>query len=434
MKKILLTGFYLPGNREETSNMLVEESENGYLCYWKSSPSPDYFTKEDDCAVLDLGGRTLSFGLVDLHVHFRDPGFTYKETIETGTAAARAGGFSVVCTMPNTNPVADNPETVEYIISEAKKYNNCLIHPIASITKGLEGKELTDMTAFDGLWTAGFSDDGRPVQDCAVMRKAMQKAAENDYIIFSHSEELSLTEGKTVINENIGRKLGLCRDDGVPASAEVIGITKDILLAEETGCRLHICHVSAAGGVQAVREAKARGVRVTAETAPHYIFFTEEDVERLGTRGKMNPPLRSGADRDALIEGIKDGTIDCIATDHAPHSAEEKAKDFAEAPCGIIGLESSFAACYTALVKPGHISLEKLLDLMSKNPMEIATRAVFYSSPLFSDMFTVIDESYERVFSEDEIKSKSKCSPFIGETLFAKAEILTDYINRNLKK
>lgn len=416
MNKLILQNAVFHG---EKRNLLFEKREDGFFLYDENCTE----NPGEETQIVNLNGKTVSPGFIDLHVHLRDPGFTEKETVASGTCAARKGGFYGVCPMPNTSPVADCPEIIDYVIKEAKKAGSCRVFPIAAITKGLSGKELTDFDALANAGAVGFSDDGRPVQDCGVMREAMKKCAERGYRIFSHSEELSLTKNKTVINESIAKKLGF---EGVPASAEVIGILKDITLAEETGCSLHICHVSTAQSVQAIKEAKSRGVKVTSETCPHYFSFTENDLERLGTSGKMNPPLRHDGDRAAIIDGIKDGTIDCISTDHAPHTQEEKAKGLRDAPCGIIGLESSFSASYTALCKTGIISFEKLLDMMIYNPARIINIDV--SGLKNASEMILIDREEKYIFGEENIYSKSKNSPFIDSVFTGRAYNLEDFL------
>ena len=306
-------------------------------------------------------------GFIDLHVHFRDPGFTYKEDILSGSRCAAAGGVTSVFCMPNTMPVCDTPEVVGYILEKARRAD-CRVFPVGAITKGLGSHEICDYSVLKKAGAAAFSDDGKPVADAAVLLEAMRAAKREDVLFLSHCEDMSLSGG--AMNEGaVSERLGV---KGVPSAAEDIGTLRDIAVAEYTGSRLHICHVSTRGSVEAVRQAKRRGVNVSAETCPHYFAFTEEDVPRLGTMGKMSPPLRTRADVDAIIEGLADGTIDCISTDHAPHSDEEKSRGLEAAPNGIIGLQTSFAASYTYLVKPGHITLERLSELMSGAPARIS--------------------------------------------------------------
>jgi len=344
----------------------------------------------------------------DMHCHLRDPGFEHKEDILTGTAAAAAGGYGALLCMPNTKPVTDNPETIRYIIEKAAE-SDCRVYPTAAITVGQKSETLCDFDALAKAGAVAFTDDGRPVESAALMAEAMKKCAEKDYLIISHSEELSLAGG--AMNESeTSRALGL---KGTPNAAEDIAVAREIILAEMTGCRLHIAHVSTRGSLRLIREAKARGVRVTAETCPHYFSLCDENVEKIGVNAKMNPPLRSRDDRNAVIEAICDGTIDCISTDHAPHSAEEKAVGLAKAPNGIIGLQTAFAVSYTYLVRTGYISLDRLSALMSENPARIA------GIPLPEKAVTAeLEEPF--VFTEDMIKSKSKNSPYIGMTLYGK--------------
>lgn len=306
-------------------------------------------------------------GLVDLHVHFREPGFSYKETIKTGSEAARAAGYTDVFTMPNLNPVPDNLDNLRVQTAIIERDAAIGVHPYASITKGQKGAgELVD---FDALapYVAGFSDDGRGVQSEDLMREAMRRCKAAGSIIVAHCEVDSLLFGGYIHD---GQYAQLHQHRGICSESEWKEIERDIRLVEETGCRFHICHISTKESVALIREAKRKGLPVTCETAPHYLLLTDMDLQEEG-RWKMNPPLRSAADRDALIEGIVDGTIDCIATDHAPHSAEEKSRGLEKSAFGIVGLETAFPLMYTYFVRKGIISLERLVELMSLNPRNI---------------------------------------------------------------
>lgn len=306
-------------------------------------------------------------GLVDLHVHFREPGFSYKETIKTGSLAARAAGYTDVFTMPNLNPVPDCLENLEVQLRIISEDAAIAVHPYASITKGQKGAgELVD---FESLapYVAGFSDDGKGVQEESLMREAMVRCKAANSIIVAHCEVDSLLRGGYIHEGEYAR---LHQHRGICSESEWQEIERDIRLVEETGCRFHVCHISTKESVALIREAKRKGLPVTCETAPHYLLLTDMDLQEEG-RWKMNPPLRSAADRDALIEGIIDGTIDCIATDHAPHSEEEKSRGLEKSAFGIVGLETAFPLMYTYFVKKGIISLERLVELMSLNPRKI---------------------------------------------------------------
>lgn len=350
--------------------------------------------------------------LIDMHCHLREPGYEYKEDIESGTKAAKAGGYCAVVNMPNTDPVADNPKTLEYIQNRAQKTGHCSVYQTAAITVGQKGVQCCDFERLAACGAVAFTDDGRSVADPAVMLEAMKRCASMDLLIISHCEELSLVKG--VMNEGeVSRRLGL---GGIPNDAEDIMTARDIILAESTGCKLHIAHVSTRGSLALIREAKARGVKVTAETCPHYFSLCDEDVEIYGADAKINPPLRSRRDVAAVIEALADGTLDCISTDHAPHSQEEKGCGMERAPNGIIGFQTAFAAAVTYLVLPGHITMERLCELMSKNPAKIlGIDAPKKTVAVYPDRkFT---------FTSDMILSKSKNSPFIGRELYGVIEI-----------
>ena len=319
----------------------------------------------DGCEdIIEAAGMTVAPGLVDVHVHFRDPGLTYKEDILTGARAAAAGGFTTVVCMANTKPVVDNAETLHYVLNKGKETG---IHVLscACVTKGMQGKELADMDALRAAGAAGFTDDGIPILDEEILKAALIKAEELQVPVSLHEEDPKLITNNGINRGPVSEKLGI---GGSPAEAEITMVERDCRLAEETGSYVNIQHISTAGAVEAVRASKRRGSHVTAEAAPHHFTLTDEAVLTYGTLAKMNPPLRTEADRQAVIEGLKDGTIDMIATDHAPHSIDEKGKPLTEAPSGIIGLETSLALCITELVKPGCLTLMELMRKMSQNP------------------------------------------------------------------
>ena len=364
--------------------------------------------------IVDASGLTLAPGLVDVHVHFRDPGLTYKEDILTGAAAAAAGGFTTVVCMANTKPVIDNPETLSYVLEKGKKTG---IHVLAcgTVTKGMEGKELTDMEELLRLGAAGFTDDGKPILDEGLLRAAMEQTARLHVPISLHEENPAYIENNGVNRGAVSEKLGI---GGSSAEAEISMVERDCRLAEETGASVNIQHISTAGAVEAVRRSRQRGSQVTAEAAPHHFAMTEEDVLKYGTLAKMNPPLRTEQDRLAVIEGLKDGTISIIATDHAPHSPEEKALPLTEAPSGIIGLETALALGITFLVKPGHLSLMQLMEKMSRNPARLyhlPCEGIKAGAPADLVLF---DENEE--WTVEGFHSRSSNSPFLGRKLFGR--------------
>ena len=316
--------------------------------------------------VLNAEGKVLMPGLVDMHVHLRDPGFTHKEDILTGCEAAAAGGVTAVACMPNTKPVTDSPETIRYILEKAASAK-ARVYPVGAITRGLAGEDLTDMAALKAAGAVAVSDDGRPVPTARLMRAGMEKAEAAGLLTISHCEDLDLIHGGIMHLGSVSRELGV---PGMDRASEDAMTARELALAESAGTRIHIAHVSTAGAAGFIRSAKARGVKATCETAPHYFLLTHELLRKRDADYRMNPPLREESDVNAIREAVADGTIDCIVTDHAPHAAQEKA-DFEKAPNGVVGLETSFAASYTGLVKTGVISLNRLVELMSVNPARI---------------------------------------------------------------
>ncbi len=347
-------------------------------------------------------------GFCDVHVHFREPGFSYKETIKSGSMAAAHGGYTAVCTMPNLKPVPDSPENLKIQTDIIERDAVINVYPYASITKMEMGLELVDMEAL-AEGAVAFSDDGRGVQSADMMREAMIRAKKLGKIIAAHCEDNSLLYGGYIHDGEYAKAHG---HRGICSESEYGQIERDLKLAEETGCAYHVCHISTKESVQLIRKAKARGVDVTCETGPHYLILDDSDLREEG-RFKMNPPLRSAEDREALIAGIVDGTIDMIATDHAPHSAEEKAMGLEKSPFGIVGLETAFSLMYTHLVKKNIISLEKLIELMAIKPRQR------FGIPMGED-FTVwrLDETVK--VDPDQFLSMGKATPFAGDTLFGK--------------
>ncbi len=368
--------------------------------------------------IVDLSNKWLVPGLIDMHVHLREPGFEYKETIETGTRAAAAGGFTKVACMPNTAPPNDNEGITRFILEQARRAGYCDVLPIAAITKGQKGQELTEFFDLIEAGAVAFSDDGLPVSDAGLMRLALEYSLNFDALIISHSEELSLSTGGCMNEGRVSTRLGL---KGIPNAAEEIAVFRDCALAELTGARLHVAHVSTKGSVEIIRQAKDKGVQVTCETAPHYFSLTDEMVEGYNTFAKMNPPLRTEEDRQAIIQGLRDGTIDAIATDHAPHELLVKECEFALAANGIIGLESSLAVTLKILYHQEDFSLKRIFELMSTAPAKILK--VNGGSLKKGEVanLTIIDPDLEFVFRKDSIISKSFNSPFLNKSFKGKA-------------
>lgn len=358
---------------------------------------------------VDLGGRCVVPGLVDVHVHLREPGFPHKETIATGTAAAARGGYTTVCSMPNLDPAPDTPEHLHAQTGLIRRDAVVRVVPYASITLGQRGcGELVDFAAL-APEVVGFSDDGRGVQSAELMERAMRQAAAVGKPIVAHCEVDELLRGGYIHDG------GYCREHGhkgISSESEWRQVERDIALAEKTGCRYHVCHVSTRESVELVRRAKARGLRVSCETAPHYLLLCDDDLQEEG-RFKMNPPLRSRADREALVEGIVDGTIEVAATDHAPHTAEEKARGLAGSAMGIVGLECAFPLLYKYLVLPGTISLERLVELMSVNPRRIFGLGGGLEPGEPAD-FTVLDLDAQYAIDPAAFRSKGRATPFAG--------------------
>ena len=366
----------------------------------------------DGCEdIIEAAGMAVAPGLVDVHVHFRDPGLTYKEDILTGAHAAAAGGFTTVVCMANTKPVIDNAETLQYVLNKGKETG---IHVLscACVTKGMQGKELVDMDALRAAGAAGFTDDGIPILDEEVLKAALIKAEELQVPVSLHEEDPKLITNNCINRGPVSEKLGI---GGSPAEAEITMVERDCRLAEETGSYVNIQHISTAGAVEAVRASKRRGSHVTAEAAPHHFTLTDEAVLTYGTLAKMNPPLRTEADRQAVIEGLKDGTIDMIATDHAPHSIDEKGKPLTEAPSGIVGLETSLALGITELVKPGCLTLMELMRKMSQNPAalyHLPYQGIAEGAPADLVIFAADEE-----WKPESFCSKAVNTPFKGWNL-----------------
>jgi len=363
--------------------------------------------------VLEVKGLVVCPGFIDLHTHLREPGREDKETIATGTRAAAAGGFTAVCAMPNTDPVNDTAGITRAIVERARADGAVRVYPIGAITRGQQGEELAEYGDLKEAGCVAFSDDGKPVASARVMRRALEYAKAFDLAIIDHCEEPTLAE-KACMNEGpVSTVLGL---RGQPAAGEAIMVERDVLLAELVGGRVHIAHLSAAASVDAVRRGKARGVRVTAEVTPHHLFLTDEAVRETGydTNTKMNPPLRSEADREAVLAGLRDGTIDCIATDHAPHTVDDKKVEYDHAANGIVGLETAVALCLDRLVGAGLLELPYLVALLSANPARVLGLPGGTLAPGSPADLTLLDLAKKRQVDPTRFESRSRNTPFGG--------------------
>ena len=361
---------------------------------------------------IDLHNAAVFPGFVDVHVHLREPGFSYKETVRTGTLSAARGGYAHICPMPNLNPAPDTLENLEEQLSIIRRDAVVNVHPYGTITIGEKGRRLAELEAM-APYAAGFSDDGKGVQSPEMMRSAMLEARRLDKIIAAHCEDESLLNGGYIHDGDYARLHG---HRGICSESEWGPIARDLELAAETGCAYHVCHVSAKESVDLIRKAKARGVNVTCETGPHYLVFSDRDLQEDG-RFKMNPPIRSEADRQALVAGLLDGTVDMIATDHAPHSAEEKGRGLEKSLMGVVGLETAFAALYTHLVRPGILSLPKLLELMHGSP----ARRFGFGTPLAEGQpadLTVFDLDAKYTVNPEDFQTMGRATPFAGMELY----------------
>ena len=405
MRTLIANGHLIdPATPENTGKSIL--IENGRVTAWLDHGEP----VPEGCEVFDASGLLVAPGFIDLHVHLREPGQEHKETIATGAAAAVAGGFTSICPMPNTNPVNDNAAITRYMIEQAARAGLANLFPIGAITKSSDGAELAEMGEMKAAGAVAVSDDGRPVPSAGVMRRAMQYARDFDLPVIDHCEDKSLTAGGVMHEGRVSLLLGL---KGMPALAEEVDVARDLLLAKETGAHIHVAHISTQGAVEMVRRAKNDHVNVTCEVAPHHFTLTDEAVEGYDTNTKISPPLRSREHLEALLEGLKDGTIDAIASDHAPHHADEKALEYDRAPFGITGLETAVGLAFTELVHEGVIGLERLVELFTANPARIfrlAERGTLRPGSIAD--ITILDPTETWTFDLSASKSRSRNSPF----------------------
>ena len=381
--------------------------------------------------IIDASGKIITPGLIDMHVHLREPGYEYKETIKTGTEAALAGGFTSIACMPNTKPVNDNQSVTDFILDKARKEGVVNVYPVGAITKGLKGEELSEIGELKSSGVVAITDDGKPVMNSELMRRGMEYASMFDLPVISHCEDLKLSEGGVMNEGFVSTELGL---KGIPDTAEVVMVARDIALAELTGAKLHIAHASTRGAVSSIREAKLRGVNVTCETAPHYFTITEKEVIGYDTNAKMNPPLRTEDNLKAIKEGLRDGTIDVIATDHAPHEVSEKEVEFDRALFGIVGLETALPLTLR-LVHDGVISISEAISKLTINPVRILGLNKGTLSVGSDADITIIDPDKEWQVDVTKFKSKGRNSPFQGwrvkgavEVVIVGGHIKTNYL------
>ncbi|WWL79107.1 dihydroorotase [Bacillus altitudinis] len=401
MSYLIKNGFILSSTGERVQQDIRVEG--------KVIQAMGHLEREDGEEVIDAAGLFVSPGLIDLHVHLREPGGEKKETIETGSKAAARGGYTTIAAMPNTRPVPDTKEQMEWLMNRIKETSSVRVLPYASITTRQIGEEMTDFAALKEAGAFAFTDDGVGIQTAGMMYEAMKKAASLDQAIVAHCEDNSLIYGGCVHEGDFSKANGL---NGIPSICESVHIARDVLLAEAANCHYHVCHISTKESVRVVRDAKKAGIRVTAEVSPHHLLLCDADIPGLDTNYKMNPPLRGAEDREALIEGLLDGTIDFIATDHAPHTEEEKNETMQRAPFGIVGLETAFPLLYTRFVKIGEWTLKELVDYMTIKPAEaFALPYGKLEEGQIADI-TLIDLNKEMAIDKKSFLSKGQNTPF----------------------
>lgn len=399
---ILQRATWYDGNMKRTSDVLIED---GII------RSVDYDGPTNGHDLIDASGKLLIPGLVDVHVHLREPGGEKKETIKTGTEAAAAGGFTTICAMPNTRPVPDDRATMDDLLTKIEQDAVVRVLPYAAITKRQLGTEQVDMASLADAFA--FTDDGVGVQSAAMMREAMREAKRLGKAVVAHCEDNTLKAG-SVHEGRFSEEHGI---QGIPSLAESIHIARDVLIAEETGCHYHVCHVSSRQSVRVIRDAKRAGIHVTAEVTPHHLVLCEDDIPGLDSNFKMNPPLRSADDREALLEGLRDGTIDMIATDHAPHTAEEKAEGMERAPFGITGFETAFPLLYTTFVKTGQMEEATLIEWMTKRPSDVFGLPYGIIGVGRAADLVLVDTNTVHQVDPATFRSKGKNTPFAGKEL-----------------
>uniref|UniRef100_A0A7C4XKN0 Dihydroorotase n=1 Tax=candidate division WOR-3 bacterium TaxID=2052148 RepID=A0A7C4XKN0_UNCW3 len=375
--------------------------------------------KVEGAKIIDASGMIVSPGFIDLHCHLRDPGRPDEETIESGAKAAIAGGFTTICCMPNTEPPIDNEGIVNYIIKEAQRVNLCRVYPIGTITKKREGKEISEFGELIKAGVKGFSDDGNTVGDARVLRYAMEYSKIFNATIFEHPLDESLSKGGVMNEGEISTRLGL---PGSPTIAEELIVARDLMLSKFTGAKLHLCHISTRGSVELIRRAKKEGIDVTCETCPHYFFFNDRVLETYNTNYKVNPPIRSEIDRRAIIEGLRDGTIDCISTDHAPHTQAEKELEFISAPFGMIGLETALSLVIMQLINVEKFTWLEVIDKLTYKPAQVLKEKLGVLKEGAIADITIINPNIKWQYKPENIKSKSKNSPFLNKELIGRAE------------
>ena len=407
-----------PGHMDGIADILIEDGRICKIIPMELENNSDQPSKLQHAVtqIIDASGKIVTPGLIDMHVHLREPGQEHKETIATGCRAAVAGGFTGICCMPNSNPVNDSRQVTKFIMEKASQANFARVYPVAAISKGLAGKTLCEYGELKAAGAIAVSDDGNPVMDSRLMRKALESVRDLGLLSISHCEDLDLAADGVMNAGPVADRLGL---PGISNASESIMVQRDIALSQITGAPVHIAHVSAAESVQAVREAKASGIAVTAETAPHYFTLTDAAVQEYSTNAKMNPPLRSGQDREAIRRGLADGTIDAIATDHAPHASSEKKVAFEKAPNGIIGLETALPLGLQ-LARDGVISIQTLIEKMSTNPARLLKLEHGLTAGRPADI-SIIDPDLAFTVEADKLHSLSRNMPYDGWQMIGKA-------------